>query len=787
MIIRKIRASDLDSAMNLYRFCIPIAFYAEAAEVNWDDEIDKELKVKLDLLHQAVYGDGQGVRCLVAAVPSEASLDLGIVGIIAHYPLGKEIRTALGSRGQGITPEAAWETTGELGALYVHPDYQGQGIASQLIRAMAITLEANGVEAFALDSGFSKAISKWLKKFGPAYHIAKDFWGPGKDHYLWHCKTQAFSNIALRPLEGHGAVWDAFTQVSEATALEDFAYTPANLHFDASCCYEKGSDSRIGYYDQFYQLTLDQEPVAILMLERGESSGYWDWALHGIGKPLAQAMLEWLLKRFPALDCTMAPLEDRELYEGIGWHLGDYGRYLGQLALKAYLPRSFAPRAGIRIVALEGHNIVGDSGGQGPRPLTEAQKVQVAQLIGMATSGTCTLDQYEGLLAMGSEVTLGRLTAWAAIDEKTQALVAYVAFWLDASGLRGVLETIACAPQWRGKGIGSALVARGLERLKTWGCEVVSVSTSEGNRVAQGLYQAMGFERIRWLATYKKPQQRPKAVIFDLYGTLVDIHTDEGDPRVWDNLAHYYNGILGALEPGWPPNNPGWHPNNPGWPPYSGPTIKDRYQALVSSAIEAARLRASQAHGRSIRHVDIDLLKVFEALFVEARSGLKADFLKAKGQEAATLFRALSRHRLGAYPYALDLLKWLGDQGYCRILLSNAQVCFTEMELAATGLNKAFDAIYLSGDYGLTKPEPAYFERMLKDQGLRPQDCLFVGNDHLADLEGANTVGIPCVYLHTACSQDQIPDWLPGHLLLMDGDLSRLLQYFKVAFPESLS
>lgn len=33
--------------------------------------------------------------------------------------------------------------------------------------------------------------------------------------------------------------------------------------------------------------------------------------------------------------------------------------------------------------------------------------------------------------------------------------------------------------------------------------------------------------------------------IFDLYGTLVDIHTDESDTAIWEKLAMFY-GYYGA-------------------------------------------------------------------------------------------------------------------------------------------------------------------------------------------------------------------------------------------------
>ena len=34
--------------------------------------------------------------------------------------------------------------------------------------------------------------------------------------------------------------------------------------------------------------------------------------------------------------------------------------------------------------------------------------------------------------------------------------------------------------------------------------------------------------------------------VFDLYGTLVDIHTEENDAKVWEKLSLFY-GFYGAL------------------------------------------------------------------------------------------------------------------------------------------------------------------------------------------------------------------------------------------------
>lgn len=49
--------------------------------------------------------------------------------------------------------------------------------------------------------------------------------------------------------------------------------------------------------------------------------------------------------------------------------------------------------------------------------------------------------------------------------------------------------------------------------------------------------------------------------IFDLYGTLVDIHTEENDPLVWKKLALFY----------------GYYDAD-----YSSEELKERYAAIIA-------------------------------------------------------------------------------------------------------------------------------------------------------------------------------------------------------------
>ena len=125
--------------------------------------------------------------------------------------------------------------------------------------------------------------------------------------------------------------------------------------------------------------------------------------------------------------------------------------------------------------------------------------------------------------------------------------------------------------------------------------------------------------------------------IFDLYGTLVDIHTDESDTAIWEKLAMFY-GYYGAL--------------------YEAKELKARYETLVKSSeaelkkkledmdIEKqneasdAQFAISYAHEAS---PEIHIEDVFEKLYAERlEKQLAADHLR----------RARARTLHGGFPPA---------------------------------------------------------------------------------------------------------------------------------------
>ena len=215
-------------------------------------------------------------------------------------------------------------------------------------------------------------------------------------------------------------------------------------------------------------------------------------------------------------------------------------------------------------------------------------------------------------------------------------------------------------------------------------------------------------------------------LIFDLYGTLVDIHTDEND-TVWEKTA-FYLGFHGAL--------------------YTAKELKTEFSSKI-------RLREAHAGQSYECFPDIPFESVMNDLFLEKGITENAEQLAF---HAAQLFRITSLEYLRLYPKVKEVLAELRSRG-CRVwLLSNAQRAFTEYELRYLGLLDSFDGIYISSDHMCRKPDRRFFDALICGQQLDREKCLMIGNDRNTDIGGARNAGLDTLYIHT----DLTPRDQPG-------------------------
>ena len=87
-------------------------------------------------------------------------------------------------------------------------------------------------------------------------------------------------------------------------------------------------------------------------------------------------------------------------------------------------------------------------------------------------------------------------------------------------------------------------------------------------------------------------------------------------------------------------------------------------------------------------------------------------------------------------------------------------------------LSEMFESIVISGDLGIVKPHPRIFKQCLKELDISPEKSLYVGDNWLADIQGAKRLGMQAVHTTQYVSYekfepyegDMMPDAVIEHL-----------------------
>lgn len=231
-----------------------------------------------------------------------------------------------------------------------------------------------------------------------------------------------------------------------------------------------------------------------------------------------------------------------------------------------------------------------------------------------------------------------------------------------------------------------------------------------------------------------------KNYLFDLYGTLVDIHTDEEQDLLWQKMAIFLASYGGHCTPA---------------------ELKALYTARITELETVARRQLGSG-------AEIDIGPVFASMLKEC--GLQTD--TGAVEQLAWTFRLLSSQKLRLFPGVSGMLRRLRQQGKGVYLLSNAQELFTLPELKALDLLQYFDGIVISSREGLKKPDPRLYRLVLDRYGLMPEETVMVGNDDKADCWGAYTAGLDSMYVYTEQSPVRIRP-LPAKCRMLD-DISQV-------------
>lgn len=112
---------------------------------------------------------------------------------------------------------------------------------------------------------------------------------------------------------------------------------------------------------------------------------------------------------------------------------------------------------------------------------------------------------------------------------------------------------------------------------------------------------------------------------------------------------------------------------------------------------------------------------------------------------------------------AFETLAALRMRGYKTAIISNtgfAESDHMRIALKVIGLDQYMDHIILSHDEGISKPNPAIFQKLSTISGVSPKRILHIGDNFLADYEGAKNAGLRALMFQNAKNEQECKDHL---------------------------
>jgi 2-haloalkanoic acid dehalogenase type II len=120
-------------------------------------------------------------------------------------------------------------------------------------------------------------------------------------------------------------------------------------------------------------------------------------------------------------------------------------------------------------------------------------------------------------------------------------------------------------------------------------------------------------------------------------------------------------------------------------------------------------------------------------------------------------------------------------QPLCRTaILSNADECYfrPNLKVLDDAIVAGLSAVLTSEEARCYKPQPAFFQEMLRRLGAAPEECLYVGDRQLEDVQGAGGVGMVTAWLNRSQSERDpqltAPDYEINSLLEIPEILDRI-------------
>ncbi|HTX44256.1 MAG TPA: HAD family hydrolase [Methanocella sp.] len=237
-----------------------------------------------------------------------------------------------------------------------------------------------------------------------------------------------------------------------------------------------------------------------------------------------------------------------------------------------------------------------------------------------------------------------------------------------------------------------------------------------------------------------------KAVVSDIYTTLINIKTDEEEKGPYRTLASYLK--------------------------YQGVYLSDDELKWFFFEKKAQQKKKSRE-----AYPEVDYRRIWYEILREnqyAYSGPDID-RSTIVPDIAKLHRALTVEKIKLYRGVYETLADL-KQRYALGIVSDSQVDHAYPELKMLGIDGFFDAVIVSAEFGYRKPDVRLFNECLRRLGAAANESVYIGNDTARDIRGAKEAGMVSILIMTKYGKKDKDVAAPDYTIERIEDINRVLK-----------
>jgi HAD superfamily hydrolase (TIGR01549 family) len=190
--------------------------------------------------------------------------------------------------------------------------------------------------------------------------------------------------------------------------------------------------------------------------------------------------------------------------------------------------------------------------------------------------------------------------------------------------------------------------------------------------------------------------------------------------------------------------------------------------------VSAADLRLSMLHTLSLRRHEAVGLGLDDDSVNNWWLTIFNDLFPHSPHVARRMWELFKRNYFDSlFPDSLPILENLKTRGVPLGVVSNYGTHLLDL-LPKLNIFDYFDFIIVSAIVGVAKPHPRIFEMAIEEAGVPPNQILYVGDNPMDDVEGANRVGIDAVLINRPGREPNTAPWM----------IENLLEIEQIVFPE---